>query len=654
MFLKDPAIAQLSVQRFLEIILAAGMEDIPEDEQWIDWRGRRITRRPVIFSELYGVDAPIHRIMCVLACSPLGYSVDQMLKNIVGPPGSGKSTFVSILVRALWQRSLRKIFRIKGCPYQEEPLHLLPRYLQERLMKEHGIQIVGDLCPICRHNLLSNFVDEDGVVRWWDVPVESFNFSKQGGIGIGSHEPTDAKSSDIAALVGKENIAVTADPTRGHQDPMAYDLRAGAIERANRGFLEFREDLKEGIDVSQLWPLFDLCQEREIFVAGSGMPQLGIDTFTVGHCNLHGFKWFAENEANEGLHRRIFVIEFPYPLQIRNEIKIIKKLLKIGADDGIRRPHFCEQSIWCAAAFSVASRLRPDSEFSPVRKALMYDSPGLVYQRAPTDKVVNVADKIMEGGQDSDVSRREGMFGINPSDIQCALALEAAYVGPDGCVTPVNTIEAISAELTLRMGLTSEEIDHYREILVGGNESVLAIQHGRVIENITTAFVRAFSDLGRAEANNYLSNLLAWREARNAVIESVTVDDQGVPSLSDDPPSYNEKFMSRIEKHMGWSGDVGAARRELLSLRDGRVASGEIFGYDTYGPLKEAADSYVFECNYSLVGSMLDPVQLADPKAKEAFERLIVEMRNMGYCDICMKEAFRCFRESIKKSSADS
>ena len=75
---------------------------------------------------------------------------------LMGPVGAGKSALVDHIKRSM---ESKPIYAIKGCPINEEPLHLLPRSLRSKFENMLGVKIEGDLCPVCRHRFMdeSNF-----------------------------------------------------------------------------------------------------------------------------------------------------------------------------------------------------------------------------------------------------------------------------------------------------------------------------------------------------------------------------------------------------------------------------------------------------------------------------------------------------------------
>lgn len=53
----------------------------------------------------------------------------------------------------------------------EEPLHLIPKHLRPKFEEMLGVQIEGDLCPVCRYKLVNEL---KGVYE--DFPVERTGF----------------------------------------------------------------------------------------------------------------------------------------------------------------------------------------------------------------------------------------------------------------------------------------------------------------------------------------------------------------------------------------------------------------------------------------------------------------------------------------------
>ena len=75
---------------------------------------------------------------------------------LLGPPAGGKSSIVILLKRGLEEYSNTDegaLYGIRGCPVHESPLHLVPYTLRPKFRETYGVEITGELCPLCRHQL---------------------------------------------------------------------------------------------------------------------------------------------------------------------------------------------------------------------------------------------------------------------------------------------------------------------------------------------------------------------------------------------------------------------------------------------------------------------------------------------------------------------
>ena len=398
---EDPAIAQLSAARLWEIIQNAGVVKLPEEEQWLGV----VTGYNLFRNELYGVDKPMSEAVEHLKVGATRGSTGKYLLILVGPPGAGKSTWVRILGKALENYNTRPVFYIKGCPKHEEPLHLLPRYMRVEVAKRKedcpeclqsdkpkhihlGIQIEGDLCPVCRNLLETKYTDPDGTVRWSEVPVETFTFSIQGRRGIGSFEPSNEITSDTTALSGRENIGITSNPAYGHKHPRAFEI-SGEIPAGERGFVEGREATSS--DPKVLRVFFSVAEEKQLKIEGSYFPHLSVDTVIICHTNLTAFKEFSSNKKYEGLHDRFIVVPFHYPLRIRDEVRLYKKLIERESDFvRLKGCHIAPGALELAALFAILTRLTPSQMgVEALTKAKVYNGDRALTELRDKDKKTN-------------------------------------------------------------------------------------------------------------------------------------------------------------------------------------------------------------------------------------------------------------------------
>ena len=112
--------------------------------------GKETIKRYKFFeSDLYGIDKTIMEIVRYFHSAAMRGEESRQVLYMVGPVGSGKSSLMESLKKALEQHP--PIFVLKDCPMREEPLHLIPKHLRDEFSQILGVNIEGDLCPVCRY-----------------------------------------------------------------------------------------------------------------------------------------------------------------------------------------------------------------------------------------------------------------------------------------------------------------------------------------------------------------------------------------------------------------------------------------------------------------------------------------------------------------------
>ena len=629
---QDPKLAENSPARLLEIILGAGVEEIPEDERVHLDNGKLIATRYKLFSErLFGLDRSIYQVVKYLEAGARRLSTGKQILLLVGPTASGKSTFVNILKRALEGQSVRHAYAIKGCPMREDPLHLLPRHLRKQFEEKLGVHIEGDLCPVCRHRLNEEFREQDGVVRWWDVPVETFTFSVSGTRGIGSFEPSDPKSQDVGELVGRENIAVST--TKGPDHPLAYTL-SGELEKANRGICEGRELIKA--DEKILWVFISVAEEKEIKVQGSSFPHISVDVVVVGHTNLTEFAKFAGRKENEALHDRMYVVPFPYPLRIADEVAIYRKLIERESDMAqFSSVHIAPGSLELAALFAVMSRLAESRMgVDLLTKVKVYNGDRAIVELQGADKrPIDLRTLVEEGQSPQEIVKREGMFGVSSRDVLAALNTQLVK-SDHGCLTPLSVIRALREVFEHRMGYTPEEIERFKELLSAGEGgSVMAEYREYVIKTVTKAFLRAYDDLARELFRKYLEEAAFYRDQKRKFVRG-SVDIRR-DDMTGKPKEPDVRFLRSVEQHIPISeAEADMYRGEVLEGQ----SRAKHFDFDTYRPLAIAVEKKLLQDTKSALTLVLDPDRPKDETQKKRAQTLFDELRSGGFCEVCARE----------------
>jgi len=181
MVLEQPEIARLAHARIYDMIVAAGIATGPGS-----------TRGYGLFSgRVFGLEEALEQLVNYFESAARRLEIRKRILLMMGPVGGGKSTIVSILKRGLedYTRSdAGALYTIKGCPMHEEPLHLLPARIRERLLREQGLYVEGELCPMCRWRLRHDWGGD--IER---APVRRIVFSEADRVGIGTFVPSDEK-----------------------------------------------------------------------------------------------------------------------------------------------------------------------------------------------------------------------------------------------------------------------------------------------------------------------------------------------------------------------------------------------------------------------------------------------------------------------------
>jgi predicted Ser/Thr protein kinase/intein/homing endonuclease len=188
---ETPEVSNLSPGRIYNMIMSKGTTQIDDS---MKTRGYEDLVRYNFFDTIYG-DRPaeaIHDIVRFLKAAARRTETGKRILILVGPVSSGKSTIATLLKKGLENDPTPK-YAIAGCPFHEEPLHLIPekdrKYWQDNL----GVRIEGFVCPVCRQMLKEKYTDVNGNILWEDVPIEEVKFSEQDRVGIGTFQPSDPK-----------------------------------------------------------------------------------------------------------------------------------------------------------------------------------------------------------------------------------------------------------------------------------------------------------------------------------------------------------------------------------------------------------------------------------------------------------------------------
>ena len=148
---KNPDIVKLAHKRIYDMIIEQGVEVLkPEDNPKIKkiYGNEKIKRYNFFKDDFFGIDKVIMKLMNYMYSASMKGEEARQVLYLVGPVGAGKSSLVESIKKLL--EVAPPIYAIKGCPMHEEPLHLIPKHLRKKFEDNLGVQIEGDLCPVCK------------------------------------------------------------------------------------------------------------------------------------------------------------------------------------------------------------------------------------------------------------------------------------------------------------------------------------------------------------------------------------------------------------------------------------------------------------------------------------------------------------------------
>lgn len=604
--LDDPSKSRLSHAYIYDAIVANGSGVTPDGDRVYD----------LFKDEIFGLEEPIDRIVQYFAASAQRFEVRKRILLLLGPPASGKSTVTELIKHAMEAHSRSDdgiVYAIKGCPMQEDPLHLIPGSLRSQLREECGVHIEGDLCPRCRY-----LVDSEYQGRYADVPVVRVTFSERGAVGIGYFMANNPNPSD-SLLVG----SVNTDQLEGDRLEVAGKAFRldGELNVANRGMIEMVEMFKA--DRHLLTTLLSLAQEQIIKMERFG--SVYADEVIIGHSNQGDFEEFAGDRSSEALKDRIIAVNIPYNLKMTEEVKIYQKMTKSSLMGDVC---IAPLTLKVASAFSVLARLDPPDRhgMTMLDKLRLYDG----------DVVPNFS------RQDAREMRHqhpmEGMSGISPRYVMNRIGAAASEPNVQ-CLTPFAALSSLWEGLDENVSFEAD----------AATRVALITDAVKVYDDLAVRDVQMASEEGfEARAKDLLTSYLA--DVR-AYLRDISRKDYK-PTRAD---AERERDMRAIERVHGITDrNKEAFRREINQYVAAWRSTGKTFEYDSEPRLKEAIEKQLLISRDALNKSLTRP-RFARQRAnwtqrwRSITSRLV---ESYGYCDTCADDVVNYVNHILKGRKA--
>lgn len=595
---QTPTLPLLAHARIYNMITQAGVEEINvEEDARLSrlFKNQKLRKFDFFADEFFGMENTLASVVRYFHSASLKGEESRQVLYFVGPVGSGKSSLVERLKQGL--ETIEPIYAIESCPMFEEPLHLIPRHLRREFEKMLGINIEGDLCPVCRYRLKTEFKN-----NWEEFPVRTMELSRRARVGVGVVPPVDPNNQDTSVLIGSEDISKLDRYSEG--DPRVLDL-TGALNVGNRGVVEFIEVFKN--ETEYLHAMITATQEKAIPAPGRhGM--IYVDTCIIAHSNEAEWQRFKADHTNEAILDRIVVVKVPYNLRLSEEVKIYKKIIRQSSFNADVAPHTIE----LASKFAILSRLEPTSKCDLMTKLKLYNGEEVV-EKGKTKKI-DVAELKEE-------AKREGMDGISTRFIMKALDNALSDNIEDNCIHPLTVREAL-VKMVKNGDFPDDTRRHYLELL----RDVIHKDYLEILEKeITKAFVYSYQEQADALFQNYLDHAEAY------VTKAKVRDRNTSEELNPD-----EAFLKSVEEQIAIIGTAADGfRQEVISYLWSIGRRGEKINYESYEPLKEAIEKKLMSSVRDL-SRIVTKARTRDAEQQKKYNTMVEQMIANGYPPACV------------------
>lgn len=592
----QPELVMLAHERLFRLISEPGVQIIKceDDPRLKRIYGNESIRRYRFFDgEFYGIDATIMEIVRYFHSAAMRGEEARQVLYLVGPVGSGKSSIMESLKRVLEQSP--PIYALKGCPMREEPLHLTPKHLRSQFEEALGVNIEGELCPICRYRLVNEYHGE-----YENFPVVSSGFSIRSRKGIAVVPPVDPNNQDASVLVG--SVDISKMDLYPEDDPRVLSLN-GAFNAGNRGLVEFIEIFKN--DVEYLHTILTATQEKSIPSPGKGS-MIYFDGIILAHSNEAEWNKFKSDHTNEAILDRIVKVEVPYCLELDQEVKIYRKILKKSN----YRAHIAPHTIEIASMFAIISRLNESNKVDMVSKMKVYNGEEIV-QKDATQKI-DIKELREEAG-------REGYKGISTRFIMKAID-NALSESEHDCINPIILLETL-----IKAVRNSDSGEEEKKKYLAYLQDQIKKEYHRILEKeVTKAFIYGYREQAETLFNNYLDHAEAY-------VNKVKLKDRNTgEELEPDEP-----FLESIEGQLGLTGSAARGfRHDVTAYMFSLLRSKKAIDYGCYEPLREAIEKKL-TASVRELSRIITRARVRDSEQNEKYNAMVEAMKVNGYCDHC-------------------
>tara|TARA_B100000700_G_scaffold331510_1_gene464990 strand:- start:2073 stop:4007 length:1935 start_codon:yes stop_codon:yes gene_type:complete len=610
---KDPAVAKLAHKRLKNAIENHGISHLDGSDPRCRklFGGEKIKTFDYFSQEFFGMEKVISKVMRYLNSAAQKGEESRQVLLLLGPVGAGKSALTEHIKRAL--ETAPPIFHLEGDPMRGEPLHLLPRSLRPEFEDILGVKIEGDINPIVRYRLLNEFNGE-----YEKYPVVESGFSQRARRGIASVPPMDPNSQDVSVLIGSEDISKL--DLYSEDDPRVLSLN-GAFNVGNRGIVEFVEIFKNEIEF--LHTIITATQEKRVPTPGKN-DMVYFDGVILSHCNEAEWNRFKSESTNEAILDRIVKINVPYVLELDQEIKIYQKMISRSDFNDV---HIAPHTLKIASMFSVMSRLKPSQKCDLLTKMKIYNGDDVIEKGRV--KKIDINDLREE-------TREEGMTGISTRFIMKALD-NALSDSEKNMISPISVIDALRKQVKEQI-ISEEDRSFYLELI----EKMIRDEYLSILENeIAKAFIASYEEQAQSLFDSYLDNSESYTTRAN-VKDKVTKEER----------EPDENFMKAIEETIGIVGSSrDGFRSDVTAYMFAKMRRGEKVDYKSYGPLRDAIESYLISSVRDIARIVTKSKSRDDDQRKKYTDMVRTLIEEYDYNEDSAEEVLRYASNNLWRDS---
>ncbi len=603
----QPSTYASAAERLLRAIGEPEIVDTAKDQRLGRIFGNRTIARYPAFSEFYGMEETIERIVGFLRHASQGLEERRQILYLLGPVGGGKSSLAE-RIKALMERE--PIYVLKAgsevSPVFESPLGLFASdEMAAALQQEYAIptrSIRGPMSPWAAKRL----AEFEGDIGRFTVMRMMPSRIKQ--VAIAKTEPGDENNQDISTLVGKVDIRKLE--MFSQNDPDAYSY-SGGLNRTTQGVLEFIEMFKAPIKM--LHPLLTATQEGN-YVGTENIGALPFHGVILAHSNESEWVAFKNNKTNEAFIDRIFVVKVPYCLRVSEEERIYRKMLESSE---LSAAPCAPGTIEMLARFSVLSRLKDHPNSNLFSKMRVYDGDNIKEQDPQARSTQEYRDAA---GID------EGMNGISTRFAFKVLSQTFNHDASEVAADPVHLMFVL--EKSLRHEQFPEETERR---LLNMLKTMLAARYAEFIgKEIQKAYLESYSDYGQNVFERYIAVADRW-------IEDQDFKDPDTGILMSREELNGE--LTKIEKPAGISNPKDF-RNDVVKhcLRVQANNAGRMPRWTDYAKIREVIERRMF----SQVEDLLPVISFAAKKDAEMERKhsdFVARMLDRGYTERQVRRA---------------